>query len=143
MTEIGVRHAERDVVLADGFDEVIGLFEIQAERLFAEHRDAGLDGFHRRVKMHVVGRDDEDVVQLLVLGQAGVGRDHFVVGAVALDRVRPVGGFFEGDLGVGEQRRRGHAAGAVKVNGFLMGMDDEGAFAAAHQTDIERSLGHK
>ena len=57
--------------------------------------------------------------------------------------IGPVGGFFEGDLGIGEQRAGDHAAGAVKVNGFLVGMDDEGAFAAADQTDIEGSVGHR
>jgi hypothetical protein len=29
------------------------------------------------------------------------------------------------------------------MNGFLVRMDDERAFAAAHQPDIERSVGHK
>ena len=68
--------------------------------------------------------------------------DHFVVGAVALDRVRPVGGFLEGDLGIREQRAGDHPAGAVEMNRLLVGMNDEGAFAAADQTDIEGSIGH-
>ena len=129
--EVGVGHAERDLQLARGLHQVVGLLEIQAERLFAEHGDAGLHGLHGRVVMHEVGRHDEDVVQLLVRGQGGVGGDHLVVGAVALDGVRPIGCLFEGDLGIGEQRARHHAAGAVKVNGSLVRMDDEGAFAAA------------
>ena len=93
--------------------------------------------------MHEVRRDDEDVIQLLIRGQSLVRRDHLVVGAVAFDRVRPVGGFFQRNLRVGKQRAGDDAAGAVKVNGFLVRMDDEGAFAAAHQSDIERSVGHK
>jgi hypothetical protein len=73
------------------------------------------------IEVHEVRRDDEDVIQLLVFGQRGVGRDHLVVGAVALDGVRPVGGFFQRDLGIGKQRARNHAAGAVEVNGFWCG----------------------
>ena len=133
-----MRHAERDVQLARGLHEFVCFLEIQAQRLFAEHRDAGLHRFHRRVEMDEVRRDDEDVIQLLIFGQSLVRRDHLVVGAVTLDRVRPVGGFFERDLRIGKQRAGDDAAGAVKVNGPLMRMDDESAFAAAHQSDVER-----
>ena len=88
--------------------------------------------------MDEVGRDDEDVIQLLIFGQGLVGRDHLVVGAVALDGVGPVGRFFQRDLWIGKQRARHHAAGAVKVNGLLMRMDDERAASAAHQSDVKR-----
>jgi len=66
--------------------------------------------------------------------------NHFIVGAVAGDRVRPVCGFFEGDSRIGEKRAGDDSARAVEVDGLLMRLDDERAFAAADSTDIKRSI---
>ena len=41
------------------------------------------------------------------------------------------------------QRAGDDAAGAVKVNGFLMGMDDEGAFAATDESNVKRFGCHR
>ena len=138
MAQVGVGHAEGNAQFARGLDQVVGFLEVQAKGFFAEDRDAGLHGLHGGVVVDEVGRDDEDVIQLLIFGQGRVGGDHLVVGAVALDGVGPVGGFFQRDLGIGKQRARDDAAGAVKVNGLLMRMDDERAASAAHQSDVER-----
>ena len=140
MAEIGVRHAEGNVVFADRLHEGVRLLEIQAERLFAEHRNARLDGFHGRIEMHMVRRDDEDVIELLVFGQGGIGRDHLVVRAVSFEGIRPVGRFLERNLRIGEQRAGGHAAGAVKVNGFLMGLTMKAPLPPPTKSDIERSV---
>jgi hypothetical protein len=85
----------------------------------------------------VVGSDDEHIVQAFVFGQFGLFGNHFIVGAVTLDGVGPFLGFFERDFGVREQGAGHHAAGAVHVNGLLMGMHDECAFAAANQSDFQ------
>ena len=140
MAEIGMRHAEGNIQLARGFDEFIGFLEIQAERLFAKDCDAGFHGLHRRIKVNEVGSDDEDVIQLLLLGQRFIRRDHVVICAITSDRVRPLCRFLERDFGIGKQRARHHATGAVKMDGFLMRIDDEGAFATADESDIERSV---
>ncbi len=92
--------------------------------------------------MDVVGSDDHDVVQLLIRRQRSVNRNHLVIRTVTLEGVRPVRGFFEGDFRIREQRRSGHATGAVKVNGLLVGLNNERAFSATNQTDIKGSLGH-
>ena len=137
-----MRQGERHVQLAGGLHQFGGFLEIEAERFLTEHGDAGFHRLHRRIEVDEVGRDDEDVVEFFVGGRGRVGGDHFVVGGVALDGVGPVGGLFERDLGIGEERAGDDAAGAVHVNGFLMGVDDEGAFAASDQTDIERFVRH-
>ena len=90
--------------------------------------------------MHKVRCDNQDVIQLLILRQSLVGRDHFIIRAVALDGIRPFGGFFQRDFGIGKKRARDDAAGAVEVNGFLVGIDDERALTAADESDIERSV---
>ena len=105
-------------------------------------RGSGLHRLHRRIEVDAVGRGDENVIQLPVCGRRLVGGDHFIVGTIALDRVRPLGGFFERDFWIREQRAGDDAPGAVKVNGPLMRMDDEGAFAAAHQSDVEKFVAH-
>ncbi len=143
VADVGVRHGERHAQPAGGLHQVGGLLERQAQRLLAEHRDAGLHRLHRRVVVHVVRRDDEDVVQLLRVGQRRVGGDHLVVRAVALDRVRPLRGLLERDLRVREEGARDDAAGAVEVNRLLVRVDDERAAPAAHQTDVERSVRHR
>src|ERR1017187_6620138 len=93
--------------------------------------------------MNEVRRDDENVIQLLICGQGRVRGDHLVIGGVTFDRVRPVGSFLQRDLRIGKQRAGDNAAGAVKMNGFLVRMDDESAFAAAYQPDIEKPVGHR
>ena len=123
--------AERDVELVGGLHEVVGLLEVKAQRFLAEHRNARFHGLHRRIEVHEIRRHDKDVVQFLVRGQRSIGRDHLVVGAVALNGIGPISRLFQGDLWVGKERPRNHAAGAVEMNGALMRMDDEGAFAAA------------
>jgi len=82
--------------------------------------------------------DNENVIQLFVFGQAAVRRDHLVVGAIAPDGVGPFGGFFQGNFWIGKQRARHDAAGAVKVNCLLVGVDDECAASPADQTDVKR-----
>ncbi len=139
VAEVGVSDAKGDVRLADGLHESLGFVEVQAKRLLAEHRNARLDRLHRRIEMDVVRRDDEDVIEALLLGQALLRVNHLGVAAVALNRVGPVGGFFERDLGIGEQCPGGDAARAVEVDCLLVRMDDECALAAADESDIERS----
>ena len=60
-------------------------------------------------------------------GFFGLGRDHLVVAAVALDRVGPVLRPTSRATRVRVQRAARDAAGAVEVDGALMRMDDEGA----------------
>jgi len=142
VAEVGVGHAERHAQLAGGLDQVGGFLGVEAERFLTEHGDARVHGPHRRIVMDEVGGDDEDVVELFRFGQGGVGGDHFLIGTVAGDRERPVGGFLHRDLGVREQRSGGDPAGAVHQDGLLVRMDDKGAFAAADESDIEWFVRH-
>ena len=137
-----MRDGEGYAELAGGFHQVIGLLEIEAERLLAEDGDAGFHRLHGGIVMDEVGRDDEDVVELLVGGSRRVGGDHFIVGTVTLDRIGPVFRLFESDLGIREQCARGDAAGAVHVDGLLMGMNDEGTFASSDEADVEWFVRH-
>ena len=134
----GEWHAE----FARGFDQIGGFLEIDAQRFLAEHGDARVHRLHGRIKVNKIGGDDEDVVELLVGGRLRVGGDHFVIGSVAFDRIGPIGGFLERDLGIREQRAGDDPAGAIHEDGFLMGMNDEGAFAASDQTDVEWFVRH-
>ena len=102
VAEISMRHAKRNIQRARRVHQFVGLGEIQTQRFFAEHRDARLHRLHRGIEMHEVRRDDEDVIQLLIFGQILVRRDHVVVGGVTFDRIRPVGGFFHRDFGIGK-----------------------------------------
>ena len=131
-------HAEGHAQFAGGLDELIGFVEIQAKGLLAEDRNTRLHRLHRGIEVDKVGCDDEDVIEPLIFGHDPVRGDHFIVGAVTGDRVGPFGRFFQRDLGIGEKRPRHDPAGAVKVNRFLMRMDNERAASAAHQSDVER-----
>ena len=139
VAEIRMGHRERDAELPRRLHEGAGLFQCQAQRLLAEHRDAGLHGLHRRVVVHVIRRDNQDVVQPLVGRQRPIRRDHLVVRAVAPDGIRPGGRFLEGDRRLRVERAGNNAARAVEVNGLLVRVHDERALAAANQPDIEWS----
>ena len=92
--------------------------------------------------MYKIRCDDEDVVELFIVRQGRVGSDHLIIGCIALDRIGPVSSFFERDCRIREKRTSDDPASAVHVNGFLMGIHDEGSLASADQTDIERFIGH-
>ena len=100
VAEVGVSHRKGYPEFAGGFHQFVGFLEIEAKRLFAKHRDAGLHRLHCWIEVHEVGRDDEDVVELLVVWQGRVGGDHLIVGRIALDRIGPVGSFLERDRGI-------------------------------------------
>src|SRR5436190_12053844 len=143
MPEIGMCHTEGDLVFANGVDQVIGLFQVEAKRFLAEHRNSSLDGLHCRVEVHMIGSDNDDVVELLIFGQLCVGRDHLVIGAVTFDRVRPVGSLVQSYLRIRKKCGSSNTAGTVEMNSFLMWLDDKGTFAATDQTDIKGFLRHK
>jgi len=142
MSEISMRHAKGHFVLADRLHNVVGLFEVQTQRFLTENGDPGLDGLHGGVVMHVVGRYDHQVIELLVLWQTGISRDHLIVRPISFDRIRPVSRLFQGDFRVRKQRGRDHAASPIKMDRLLMRLYNERAFPAAYQTDIEGSFGH-
>ncbi len=84
----GVVVSER-VEQASFFDEVaklFGLLEIEGRGFVAENMEAVFESHLRRREMHVVRRDDGNEVHALVLGQLGLGLDHFLERAVTTIR---------------------------------------------------------
>ena len=77
-----VREAVEQAGLFHEGAKLFGLGEIEGRGLVAEHVEAVFERHLGRREMHVVRRDDGDEVHALVLGQLGLGLDHFLEGSV-------------------------------------------------------------
>ncbi len=122
--------------------QLIRFLQRDGQRLLAEDRDSRLDALHGRVEVHVVGRDDQRIVDPLAQRLLRLGLDHLVVAAVALNRIGPSFRLFHRHVRIRMQCGRGNATRTVKENGSLMRLHDECAATAADQSNIEWSLWH-
>src|SRR5439155_8464339 len=107
--------------------QLLGLGQVEGERLVAQDVEAGLGERPGDLEVHVVGGGDGGEVDAPVGGQLGLGGDHLLVGAVGPfggDVVVGCGGLGPGGVG-GEGA--GHQAGAVvEDGGDAVDLADEG-----------------
>ncbi len=140
VSDVGVRHAEGNVLGVDQSCQLVGLRQGDRHRLLAHHGDARLEQLLGGIEMDVVGRDDQGVVDPLAQGLLRLGLDQFVVALVAVERVGPVLGLPHGHGGVGVQRSADHAPRSIEMDRTLMRVDDERPGATANEPDLQGTL---
>ena len=113
----------------------------EAERLVADHMDAGLEEGLGHGEMRVVARDDRDEVDALVRRQRGLALGHFLVSRVDPRRI-------EVEIGAGEfgfGRVGGETAGdeidlAVEPGGHAVDRADKRAAPAADHAHAKLAI---
>ena len=136
VSQIGVGDGERQSALYGFVGENVGLLAIYRERLFTHHGNSRLYRLDGGVEVHEIGGDDEDIVELLVVGKIFLVVNHVDVGRVSLDGIGPFGRLVHGDLRIRMERGSRHAARAVRENRLLMGLGDKRPAAAAYESYV-------